>query len=329
MDILVTGSIAYDYLMRFPGRFKDSLIAGSLDKISVSFLVDDMTRHFGGIAPNIAYTMALLGERPRIMGTAGKDFGPYRDWLEKAGVDTSTVVVIDDLFTASFFANTDLDNNQIASFYAGAMGVAGDYGIQDVTDEMPDLVVISPNAPDAMHNLINECTALGLPFLYDPSQQTARLDGEALLHGIKRCSMLTCNEYEWEMIENKTGLTLPEVIEMGITLVITKGKEGAHIYDDGDTYFIPPFQEVEIVDPTGVGDAFRAGLLVGISNNWSWDIAGRIGSLAATYVLEENGTQGHVFSVDEFVERFREEYDDQGLLEKINSAQRSEDTTTA
>lgn len=317
MEILVTGSIAYDYLMRFQGHFKEALIAGSLDKISVSFLVEDMTRHFGGIAPNIAFTMALLGERPRVMGTAGKDFGPYRQWLEKAGVDTSTVVVLDDLFTASFFANTDLDNNQIASFYAGAMNRAGEYRIQDVTDRLPDWVIVSPNAPDAMQNLIDECHRLDIPLVYDPSQQTARLSGPELLHGIERCAVLTCNEYEWELIESKTDLTLPKALELGITMVITKGKEGAHIYDQGQTYFIPPFDEIEVVDPTGVGDAFRAGLLVGMAHGFPWPLAGRIGALAATYVLEVNGTQNHQFTPAEFVSRFRTQFDDGGQLDVL------------
>jgi adenosine kinase len=317
MDILITGSIAYDYLMRFPGRFKEALIAGSIEKISVSFLVDDMTRHFGGIAPNIAYTMALLGERPRILGTAGRDFGPYRDWLESAGVDTSTVVVLDHLFTASFFANTDLENNQIASFYAGAMGEAGQYGIRDVTEHLPDWVVISPNAPDAMRNLIDECVAHDIPFVYDPSQQTARIDGDELIHGIRNCAMLTCNEYEWEMIESKTGLTLPKALKMGFILVITKGKEGAHIYENGEAHFIPTFNNVQIIDPTGVGDAFRAGLLVGMANDWPWEISGRMGSLAASFVLEQNGTQNHRFTPQAFVERFRTQFDDQGLLDAL------------
>lgn len=315
MDILVTGSIAFDYLMQFPGKFKDSLIAGSLDKISVSFLVDDMTRHFGGIAPNIAYTMALLGGKPRILGTAGRDFSDYRNWLENAGVDTSTVVILDDYFTASFFANTDTDNNQIASFYAGAMGQAGQYGIRDVTDQMPDLVVISPNAPDAMHNLINECLELDIPFLYDPSQQTARLDGDELLHGIRNCSILTCNEYEWEMIEHKTGLTRPDIITSGSTVIITRGREGAHIYEGDETFYIPPVNQVDIADPTGVGDAFRAGILIGMSHNLDWNIAGRIGSLAAAFVLENVGTQNHTFTIEDFVERYHREFNhDDGLL---------------
>jgi adenosine kinase len=317
MDILITGSIAFDYLMRFPGRFRDAMIESAIEKISVSFLVDEMTRHFGGVAANIAYNMALLGSRPRLMGAVGRDFSDYREWLDKAGVDTSCVVVLNDVFTASFFANTDLENNQIASFYAGAMGRAGQYRIQDVTKRLPELVVISPNAPDAMENLINECETLGLPFLYDPSQQAARLDGDKLMHGIERCKILMCNEYEWEMIERKTGLTRARALNLGLTLIITQGKEGAHIYDNGETHYIPAFEKVAPFEPTGVGDAFRAGVLRGIQLGWSWDIAGRVGAVAAAYVLESNGTQNHRYTPHEFVARFREQFDDQGALDAL------------
>lgn len=316
MDILVTGSIAFDYLMRFPGKFQDAFIEGALDKISLSFLVDDMTRHFGGIAPNIAYTMALLGEKPRIMGTAGRDFGDYRQWLDEIGVDTSTVVVLEDVFTASFFANTDIENNQISSFYAGAMGRAGEFRIQDVTDKLPDWVVISPNAPQAMENLIEECIALRMPFVYDPSQQTPRLNGDELLHGIKNCKMLTVNEYEWEIIQNKTGVSLKEVLADDTILVLTKGKEGAEIYEGGRLHFVPVFDVDEIVDPTGVGDAFRGGFFTGMSQGLPWETCGQMGSLAAAYTLENVGTQNHRFTPREFVQRFRSQYDDNGALDE-------------
>lgn len=326
MDILVTGSIAFDYLMRFPGRFKDSLIAEALEKISVSFLVDEMTRHYGGVAANIAYNLALLGGRPRLMGTAGRDFGDYKVWLESAGVDTSTVVVLTDVFTASFFANTDHENNQIASFYAGAMGRAGKYKIADVTLKKPDLVVISPNSPDAMENLINECAAEGIPFLYDPSQQAARLNGDDLRHGIERCKILMCNDYEWEVIEKKTGLSRPRAINLGLTLIITQGKEGAHIYQDGETYYIPPFEPVTPLEPTGVGDAFRAGFLRGLDLDLSLNIAGRMGSVAAAFVLETIGTQNHRYTVEQFIERYRTAFDDDGALDVLLSSATSKET---
>lgn len=317
MDILISGSIAFDYLMQFPGRLKEVLLTDAMEKISLSLLVDNMTRHYGGVGANIAYTLGLLGSRPRLLGTAGKDFGDFRHWLEGVGVDLSTVVVEEDVFTGSFFANTDLDNNQIAFFYAGAMGLAGKYGIQDVTDKIPDLVVVSPNAPDAMQKVIDECKTLNIPYLYDPSQQTPRLDGEGLRHGILGCKILTVNKYEWELTKNKTGLTRPDVVAAGTTLIVTHGREGAKIYEGDNTYMIPPVEGVTVVDPTGGGDAFRAGILRGIELNLPWDIAGRMGSLAAAYNIEHIGTQNHRFTPPEFVERYRQHYDDNGALDVL------------
>src|SRR5579859_7058444 len=178
MDIVVTGSIAYDYLMRFPGRFREHILAENMDHVSLSFLVDELTRHWGGIAANIAYSLALLGERPKLMGTVGKDFGDYRLWLEASGVDTSGVKVIGEVFTASFFANTDLENNQIASFYSGAMAYARNYSLADCISGTPDYVIISPNDPLAMMQLGEECHQRGIPYMYDPSQQVPRLEGD-------------------------------------------------------------------------------------------------------------------------------------------------------
>lgn len=317
MDILITGSIAYDYLMRFPGRFKEALVSDSLDKISVSFLVHDMTRHQGGVAANIAYSVALLGGRPRLMGTVGQDFGDYRRNLEAVGVDTSTTIELAHLFTASFFANTDLDNNQIASFYAGAMGDAGKFNITDVTDHRPDLVVISPNAPDAMTNIARECRERGIPYLYDPSQQTPRTDGDTLRECIDGCTILTVNEYEWELVQQKTGLTRDDVLKHGATLIVTKGRHGADIFT-GDTYVhTPAIDSVSVADPTGGGDAFRGGILRGLQLGGSWELNGQIGSLLAAYAIEVVGTQNHRFDRPSFVQRFRQHFDDMGFLDSL------------
>lgn len=317
MNILVTGSIAYDYLMRFPGRFKEAIIADAIDKVSLSFLVDDMSRHNGGVAANIAYNMALLGARPRLFGTAGRDFGSYRDELEAIGVDTSTVVVIDEVFTASFFATTDLDNNQMATFYAGAMGLAGSYSLMDVVDTHPDLVVVSPNAPDAMDRYIEECKSNGIPYLYDPSQQTPRTDGDKLRNGIMNAKFVTVNEYEWQLIEQKTGLKIEDATREGITVIVTHGKAGSKIHTPEGMYEIPIMDDVTTVDPTGSGDAFRGGLLRGIELGWDWDLTGRVAALIATYAVEVTGTQNHKFTVDEFKSRFRRFYDDNGQLDTL------------
>ncbi len=319
MDILITGSVAYDYLMRFPGRFKDHLLAENLNHLSVSFLVDEMTRHWGGVGANIAYSMALLGHRPRLMATVGQDFGDYRARLESVGVDTSPIIVIDKLFTASFFANTDTDNNQIATFYGGAMSRARDYTLAGTLSKLPEYVVISPNDPIAMHQLCDECHTLGIPYMYDPSQQVPRLDGDALRFGIERCDTLIVNEYEWGMIVNKTGMTRENVLQNVKALIITRGKRGADIYADGTYHDIPlfPVPDHAIADPTGVGDAFRAGILKGMAAGWSWEVSGRVAALCSAYVLENVGTQEHRYTPEAFVTRYRTVFDDDGALDSM------------
>lgn len=317
MNIVVTGSIAYDYLMRFPGRFNESFLKEDLHQISLSFLVEDMTKHWGGVAANISYTMALLGLKPKLMGTVGRDFPDYRKWLESAGVDTSTVRQIDDVFTASFFANTDLDNNQIASFYAGAMSHAKDYSLADALDDNPDYVIVSPNDPTAMKNLTEECRQRDIKFIYDPSQQVARLSGEELKYDIQGAYAMFVNAYEAQVICQKTDLTIDDLREMINILVITQGKKGAHIYNGGEFIDVPIFPTEVINDPTGVGDAFRAGMIYGMINSWSFVLSAQVGSLCAAYTVEQVGTQNHHFTLSEFVERFRTFYDDEGVLDAL------------
>ncbi|RMG90213.1 MAG: carbohydrate kinase family protein, partial [Chloroflexi bacterium] len=317
MEIIATGSIAYDYLMRFPGRFVEHIIPEELHQVSLSFLVDDMTRHWGGVAANIAYSMALLGLRPKLMGTVGRDFPDYRKRLESVGVDTSTVIQIDEVFTASFFVNTDLDNNQIASFYAGAMGLAGKYSLADVYDGKPDLVIISPNSPNAMLNLAKECQERDIRFIYDPSQQVPRLSGEDLRRSMQGAYMMIVNAYESQIIQKKTGMTLNDLRDAIELLVVTHGKDGALIYTNGDIIEVPVFPVEEIKDPTGVGDAFRAGFIRGIAAELPLQLAGQMGSLCAAYVLEQVGTQTHSFTPAEFVERFRTHFDDNKQLDVL------------
>ncbi len=317
MDIIVTGSIAYDYLMRFPGRFTEHLLMDHLHRISVSFLVEDMTKHFGGNGGNIAYTMALLGLTPHLFGTVGRDFDSYGEWLERAGVDISTVKRINDVFMPSFFANTDIDNNQVSSFYSGAMSHARHYKIADVYDGIPDLVIVSPNDPQAMSNLCEECRTRGIKFIYDPSQQVARLSGDELRASMQGAYMLVVNDYEAKMIETKAGLNLERLRAEIPVVVVTHGSEGSYIYADGDSIQVPVFPETHIKDPTGVGDAYRSGLLCGIANGFPWKLCGELGALCATYALEHVGTQNHYFTIPEFIARFRTAFDDNGLLDKL------------
>ena len=317
MDILVTGSIAYDYLMRFPGRFTDHLISEHLHQVSLSFLVEEMTKHWGGIGANIAYTMGLLGLRPKLVGTVGRDFGDYRDWLEQVGVDTSTVREVPDVFTASYFCNTDLDNNQIASFYSGAMAYSKEYSLADVYDGQPDLVVISPNDPQAMMNIARECRERKIPFIYDPSQQIARLTGEELSRDMLGAHAMVVNAYEAEIICKKTEQSMNDLRASLDILVVTQGKRGCIVYQNGKTMEVPAFPTDEIKDPTGGGDAFRAGLLRGIAAGLPLELCAQVGSLCASYNIEKVGTQNHHFTISEFITRFRSVYNDEGMLDNL------------
>lgn len=317
MEVIVTGSIAYDYLMRFPGKFTDYFIQEAIQRVSLSFLVDEMSRHWGGNGANIAYNMALLGMTPRLFATAGRDFPPYREWLESVGVDTSTVRQIDEVFTASFFANTDLDNNQIASFYTGAMAYARNFSINDVYHGTPDMVIISPNDPVAMMNLAKECRERKIKFIFDPSQQVPRLSGEELYRDLRGAYALIVNEYEAEIMCKKTGLTLDDLRREVEILIVTQGPDGSHIYTNDEQIVVPAFPTDHIKDPTGVGDAYRAGLIRGMASDWPLRLAGLVGALCATYVLENVGTQSHRFTPTEFVTRFRQHFDDQGLLDSL------------
>ena len=317
MSIVCTGSVAYDYLMKFPGYFKDHILTDKLESLSLSFLVESLTKVRGGIAPNIAYTLALLGsEKPVVFATVGEDFEDYRIWLNDHHVDTSYVKKIEGVFTASFFANTDKANSQIASFYPGAMTYASDYSLE-VLDFKPDLVVISPNDPEAMNRYVEECGQLNLPYLYDPSQQIVRMSAEEIRRGVEGAYSLFVNEYEYQLLQNHTGLTQAEILSIVKFLVVTLGEKGAKIFADGKEYFVPAFPVENIVDPTGVGDAFRGGFLRGFELGFSWELCGKIGSLSAAYCLEQNGTQAHHYSVEEFVSRFRQFYEDDGALNKL------------
>lgn len=314
--ILLTGSVAYDYLMTFPGDFRQHILPDQLESISLSFLVETMVKRRGGIAPNIAYTLALLGGQPQVFATVGEDFEDYRQWLENKGVDTSHVKVIPGKFTASYFATTDQNNAQLASFYPGAMSDAASLSLRALTDQ-PDLVVISPNDPTAMMNYIQECKDLGWAYVYDPSQQIVRADGDVLRSGLSGATALFVNEYELGLIVSKTGLSEKEVLNQVEFAVVTRGPRGATIYCGEDTYAVEATPTDKIVDPTGAGDAFRGGFLTGYSHGWDWPLCGQLGGLAATYCLESDGPQGHHYTRAEFVQRFREHYDDGGLLKVL------------
>jgi adenosine kinase len=316
MSIICTGSVAYDYLMSFPGLFKDHILPDCLDRISLSFLVDSLVRQRGGTAPNIAYTLALLGERPRLLATVGMDFEEYRAWLESVNVDTSLVKVIADVYTASFFANTDQSNAQIASFYTGAMAHAAELSVKNITPK-PELVIISPNDPGAMYAYPEQCQEAGINYLYDPSQQIVRMDYDQLRNGTEGAYSLFVNEYEFGLLQKHTGLDARQILKKVNHMVVTLGAQGAEVYAEGEVYRIPIVAPVVIADPTGVGDAFRGGFVRGRRLGLDWQTCGQMGALASTYCLEQRGAQNHQYTPTEFVARYRKNFDDQGRLDLL------------
>jgi adenosine kinase len=306
MKIIVTGSIAYDYLMSFPGKFTEHFLPEHMNRVSLSFLVDSMDKRRGGCAPNIAYTLALLGERPLLMATAGEDFGEYGEWLTAAGVDTSLVKRVDGKFCASFFCSTDQHNNQIASFYTGAMANAGELSFRSVSD--CGLAIVSPNDPGAMVQYAAECRTLGIPYIFDPGQQCARMSGEELKDGVVGATVVICNDYEFELLRQKTALTEASVLAHSKALIITRGEHGASVITPAGRVDVPAVTPHRIVDPTGVGDAFRGGLMKGLALGLPYDVSAQFGSVAATYALEHLGGQSHAYTWGEFSARYEEHF---------------------
>jgi adenosine kinase len=302
MKLVVTGSIAYDYLMSFPGKFTEHFLPEHMNRVSLSFLVDTMDKRRGGCAPNIAYTLALLGERPLLMATAGEDFGEYRAWLEAAGVDTSLVKQIPGKFCASFFCSTDADNNQIASFYTGAMADAGQLSFWTARD--CGLAIVAPNDPGAMVQYAEECRTLGIPFIFDPGQQCTRMSGNELRDGVTGAAIVIVNDYELELLRQKTGLGEPEILDVARALIVTRGEHGSSVITAGGRVDVEAVSPDRIVDPTGVGDAFRGGLMKGLALGLPYDTCARLGSVAATYALEHLGGQSHAYTWDEFRKRY-------------------------
>ncbi|GAA2529006.1 carbohydrate kinase family protein [Pilimelia columellifera] len=311
MKIAVTGSIATDHLMHFPGRFAEQLLADQLDNVSLSFLVDDLVVRRGGIAANIAFGMAQLGLRPLLVGAVGADFADYRAWLERHHVDCDSVHVSDVAHTARFVCTTDQDMCQIASFYAGAMSEARNIELAPVAARVDglDLVLISPNDPVAMLRHTAECRERGIPFVADPSQQLARMSGEEIRELIDGATYLMTNAYERELLENKTGLTGDEVLDRVGIRVTTHGKDGVEITGRKiEPLRAPVARELQAYDPTGVGDAFRAGFFAGRSWDLGLERSAQIGALLATLVLETVGTQEYEVHPDSFLKRLEESY---------------------
>lgn len=309
--IVVTGSIASDHLMTFPGRFTDQLIAERLDRVSLSFLVDELVIRRGGVAANICFGMAALGLRPVLVGAVGTDFADYRSWLDRHGVDTASVHVSELAHTARFVCTTDADHNQIATFYAGAMAEAREIELRPVAERLGglDLVVVSPNDPAAMLRHSDECRDRGIPFAADPSQQLARMEGPEIRRLITGARYLLCNDYEAGLIESKTGWSPAEIAATVQCWVITHGAQGCSVLVRGEPAVqLPTVPEVTKADPTGVGDGFRAGFLAGVGWGLSPIRAAQLGSLLATYVIETVGPQEYQLERDSALQRFAGAY---------------------
>ena len=302
-QIAVTGSVAWDHIMNFPGQFKDHILADKLHILNVSFLVGELERQRGGCAANIAYSLALHGLDAKVVAAVGSDFAPYREWLFEQGVDVGGVVEHDDLLTASCFITTDRDNNQITCFYPGAMARAGELSLEGME---PALVTISPNDPDAMRAYPRQCRELGLPFIYDPGQQVIALSGEDFVDGITGARAPVSNDYELAVVQEKSGRSLEELLELCEAVVVTLGKEGSRVHARGKAPIAVPAAPVEsIVDPTGCGDAFRGGLVKGLVTGEDWETCLQLGSLTAAYCLEVQGTTGYAFTPTAFAERYQ------------------------
>ncbi|CAB5012622.1 MAG: carbohydrate kinase family protein [Actinobacteria bacterium] len=313
MAVLITGSIATDHLMTFPGRFADSFVAGKLDKISLSFLVDELEVRRGGVAPNIAFGMGCLGLKPVLVGAVGPDFADYESWLQRHGVDTRGVHVSESRHTARFICTTDEEQNQIASFYPGAMSEARNIELKPVVDLVgaADVVLIGANDPEAMLRHTEECRFRGYSFAADPSQQLARMEGDDIKPLVEGATFLFTNEYESALIHQKTGWNERDIAAIVETRITTLGPQGARVERRGEpAVSVLVAEEDRRADPTGVGDAFRAGFLSGQSWGLTDERSAQVGALVATYVIETIGTQEYELAQKHFLERMAKAYGD-------------------
>jgi adenosine kinase len=317
VTVVLSGSLAFDYIMNFPGFFEDHILPDKIHVLNVSFLVESLDRQRGGVAGNIAYNLGLLKQSCRIVGTVGNDFQEYRDELAALGVDTSGVVVLDDLVTASAFITTDRADNQITGFFPGAMAHAGEHTIGTQLNGA-SLAVVSPTSPSAMVRHVAELKQAGVPYVYDPGQQVIALSGSELRDGVQGAAILAANDYELALIEDKAELRREDILATVPVVAVTFGDLGSTIHAGGESWDVPPAQPWSVVDPTGAGDGYRAGLIAGFTHGLDWDVTGRIASVAATYVVEHKGTQAHTYTVEEFRERFSAEFPDfAGALDAI------------
>lgn len=306
MAALICGSLAYDTIMVFHDKFKHHILPDQVHILNVSFLVPDLRREFGGCAGNIAYNLKLLGGTALPMATAGTDFAPYAAWMDSYQISRDYIKIIENSYTAQAFITTDMDDNQITAFHPGAMNFSHENNISQA--QGVQLGIVSPDGRDGMLQHAQQFAEAGIPFVFDPGQGMPMFNGDDLKQFVEKATWATFNDYEWQLMHERTGMTMEQVANQLKGLIITKGAEGAIIYSGDKIYQIPAAKPRAVKDPTGCGDAFRGGLLYGLMNGIDWETTGRIASLMGAMKIEQNGTQNHFFSLDEFKQRFHENF---------------------
>jgi adenosine kinase len=304
---LICGSVAYDTILVFPDQFKKHILPDKLHILNVAFLVPEMRREYGGCAANIAHSLTLLGDRALPMATAGHDFGPYRERMVAKGISVEHIKVIDEAFTAQAFITTDLDDNQITAFHPGAMQYAHLNQVSDVSAKV-SLGIVAPDGRQAMLEHAAQFSEAGIPFIFDPGQGLPMFSGAELGQFIERAAWMAVNDYEWGLVQQKTGLTQPEITDKVQALIVTRGAEGSVIYTKARTWTIACAKPQAVVDPTGCGDAYRAGLIHGLLHGLDWETIGRLASLMGAIKIESRGPQNHTFTRPELLRRYRESF---------------------
>lgn len=306
MSAVICGSFAYDNIMVFPDRFKNHILPEKIHILNVAFLVPELRREFGGCAGNIAYNLRLLGGNPIAVGTVGSDFGPYATWLDQCGIDRRYICQLDTALTAQAFITTDLDDNQITAFHPGAMNLSHEQSLREVAGGK--LGILAPDGRDGMLQHAREFVELGIPFIFDPGQGMPMFSGDDLRCFIEQAAWVTVNDYEWHLLQERIGMTAEEIVTQVEALIVTRGGEGSRIYTHQQCLEIPAAKPRALKDPTGCGDAYRAGLLYGLMNKLDWETTGRIASLMGAMKIEHHGTQNHRFDKSEFSARFQESF---------------------
>ncbi|MCC5810011.1 MAG: carbohydrate kinase family protein [Ectothiorhodospiraceae bacterium] len=306
MTALISGSVAYDTIMVFKGRFRDHILPEQVHILNLSFLVDELRKEFGGCAGNIAYNLKLLGADPLPLATVGADFGDYADWFAKWGINQDHIRVIGEHYTAQAYITTDLDDNQITAFHPGAMGAAHEVDVP--LDAGVSMAIIAPNGPDGMRLHARQCREAGIPFLFDPGQAMPLFDGEDLRWFVEQATWVAVNDYESRLLTERTGLDLGALASRVEALIVTRGAEGSEIHVGGQKHLIPVVRPRAVEDPTGCGDAYRAGLIYGMTRNLDWSVTGRIASMMGSIKVAHHGTQNHHFAMEDFRAWYRDAF---------------------